>query len=176
MKYYYLINGKIMSSNEKMPEIPNFIAVNQYYATKLRFEYSDKYDVWKNSLQPCEISESEFEKVEKHILKSQNIFTSTPIEVTDIISDKNGVISFKEKDVIKLSYCKCLQRSLSKPINNDEYECFDCGKQVEEIEAVGWDIIYLKYITENPNYKEPFCMSITEWLKLNYNIPTPRNI
>jgi len=46
----------------------------------------------------------------------------------------------------------------------------------KDVEMESWDTIYLKYINENPNYKEPFCLSITEWLKLNYNTPTLRNI
>ena len=29
-------------------------------------------------------------------------------------------------------YCECSQRSLMKPINATEYECFDCGKEVKQ--------------------------------------------
>ena len=66
MKYYYIINGKIMSANEKMPSHISLFAN------------------WHSSLQPCEISESELEKVIKHYLQDCSM-SSNPIEVTDIV-------------------------------------------------------------------------------------------
>ena len=32
----------------------------------------------------------------------------------------------------RMVYCECTQRSLMKPINETEYECFDCGKEVKQ--------------------------------------------
>ena len=66
MKYYYLINNRIMSANEKMPSHISLFAN------------------WHSSLQPCEISESELEKVIKHYLQDCSM-SSNPIEVTDIV-------------------------------------------------------------------------------------------
>lgn len=73
MKYYYIINGKIMSANEKMPEI------NEQW-----HNYNSNLLKWSESLQPCEISESELEKVIKHYLQDCSM-SSNPIEVTDIV-------------------------------------------------------------------------------------------
>ena len=93
MKYYYLINGKIMSANEKMPSHISLFAN------------------WHSSLQPCEISESELEKVIKHYLQDCSM-SSNPIEVTDIVE-----LEWNKKYAV--------------------YELFfKQPKQVEEIEAV----------------------------------------
>lgn len=88
MKYYYLLNGKIMSANEKMPIRINFRTDTFKYV----------YDTWLNSLQPCEISESEFDKICKYF---KYWLSETPIEVTNIVSDNNGVISFKQPKQVK---------------------------------------------------------------------------
>lgn len=117
MKYYYLINGKIMSENEKMPVIKH-----EYYD----FE-SDMFN-WLNSLQPCEISESELCLILSNVSK---LDYDNPIEVTDIV---NASV------ICKVERC--------------DGECIECNhmairiafkhpKQVEEIEAVE-----LKYTTQ----------------------------
>lgn len=69
MKYYYLLNGKIMSANEKMPD-------NGF-----------DYTTWFYSLQPCEISESELEKIISELNNSRIIYPrkNELIEVTDMI-------------------------------------------------------------------------------------------
>ena len=68
MKHYYLINGKIMSANEKMPDNG--------------FDYTN----WFYSLQPCEISESELDKV-KDTIHIVDLVASNPIEVTEIVEE-----------------------------------------------------------------------------------------
>lgn len=72
-KHYYLINGKIMKGGE-MPNVmynhPN---------------YNDIMMTWKNSLQPCEISESELIKIRSEIA---DLLTDNPIEITDIVRVK----------------------------------------------------------------------------------------
>lgn len=116
MKYYYLLNGKIMSANEKMPENIGF---------KSGIGYESHYKQWLNGLQQCKISESELEKVVKHLNAHFGVVYSgksnnNPIEVTDIVeekdysssepnpmlffkqpSDNNGVITFKANKNMK---------------------------------------------------------------------------
>lgn len=102
MKYYYLINNRIMSANEKMPEI------NEQW-----HNYNSNLLKWSESLQPCEISESELDKIKLNVgLESYN----TPIEVTDIV--ESDTKWSKEQDCV-IDIVK-----------------FKQPKQVEEIEAV----------------------------------------
>lgn len=89
-----------MSADEKMP--PTRIAVNEEYAKSeaLKYHYQELYSRWKHNLQPCEISESEVDKVIENRLNLLSICQETyieskPIEVTDIVEDNNGVITFK---------------------------------------------------------------------------------
>lgn len=44
-------------------------------------------------------------------------------------------ISNLSNDFCKLNndYCKCVQRSITIPISDTEFECFDCGKEVKQI-------------------------------------------
>lgn len=81
-KHYYLKDNRIWMANEKMPDA-NY--------TENDYEYLLKK--WLYSLQPCEIGESELDKIKKHITY---MYDANPIEVTDIISDNNVVITFKE--------------------------------------------------------------------------------
>ncbi len=80
-----------MSANEKMPMIGIKRPLTDNY-------YKSIENDWLNSLQPCEISESELEKVKKKLVISGYVLSLDTIEVTDIISDNNGVITFKEKE------------------------------------------------------------------------------
>lgn len=77
---YYLINGKIMKGGE-MPKDNNSL-----------FQYN--FRIWNKKLQPCEISESELDKIYKYL----NIYSSdyNPIDVTNIIDEnsKSGLINF----------------------------------------------------------------------------------
>jgi hypothetical protein len=94
MKYYYLLNGKIMAANEKTPE-SNLDKFSKLIHPKVSVEYAD----WYSSLQPCEISESELEKIinsEEYLIAYKIAGMSNPIELSDIIYDNNGVITFKE--------------------------------------------------------------------------------
>lgn len=100
---YYLINGKVMKG-KKMPlhvysDHPN------WYDSKMYLNSKDYLD-WLSSLQPCEISESELDKVKNHLFK--DVFTEDTIDVTNIISDNNGVITFKEKEYKLEDYKKSL--------------------------------------------------------------------
>ena len=81
MKYYYLLNGKIMLANEKMPEL----RIVQHKDYNQKFEDSKFkmfYDKWFNALQPCEISESELCLILSNVTK---LDYDNPIEVTDIV-------------------------------------------------------------------------------------------
>ena len=115
-----MINGKIMSANEKMPEL----RIVQHKDYNQKFEDSKFkmfYNNWLNSLQPCEISESELCLILSNVTK---LDYDNPIEVTDIV---NASV------ICKVERC--------------DGECIECNhmairivfkqpKQVEEIEAV----------------------------------------
>lgn len=75
-QHYYLINGKIMSGNEKMPKLTMY---SPFYDSEIM--------IWKHSLQPCEISESELEKIISELNNSRIIYPrkNELIEVTDMI-------------------------------------------------------------------------------------------
>ena len=87
MKYYYLLNGKIMSANEKMPEL----RIVQHKDYNQKFEDSKFkmfYNNWLNSLQPCEISESELDNVKNYLCHNTKFEDFNPheqIEVTNIV-------------------------------------------------------------------------------------------
>lgn len=96
MKHYYLKDNRIWMANEKMPKEP-FVTTNDYdYAAFIGAEYNVELNNWHSSLQPCEISESELDKVikyKKHIFsignpnwdEKINDYLSNPIDVTDVI-------------------------------------------------------------------------------------------
>jgi hypothetical protein len=119
MKYYYLLNGKIMSANDKMPQGEDYVSLNPTHFNKLDFDIDAKQ--WLNSLQPCEISESELCLILSNVTK---LDYDNPIEVTDIV---NASV------ICKVERC--------------DGECIECNhmairivfkqpKQVEEIEAI----------------------------------------
>jgi len=83
-----------MAANEKTPE-SNLDKFSKLIHPKVSVEYAD----WYSSLQPCEISESELEKIinsEEYLIAYKIAGMSNPIELSDIIYDNNGVITFKE--------------------------------------------------------------------------------
>ena len=95
MKYYYLLNGKIMSANEKMPEL----RIVQHKDYNQKFEDSKFkmfYNNWLNSLQPCEISESELCLILSNVTK---LDYDNPIEVTDMIKEINDILYFFMKTI-----------------------------------------------------------------------------
>ena len=87
-----------MSANDKMPQGEDYVSLNPTHFNKLDFDIDAKQ--WLNSLQPCEISESELNKIYTHLsIVVTDVclrdYIKNQIEVTDIISDNNGVITFK---------------------------------------------------------------------------------
>jgi len=78
MKYYYLLNGKIMAANEKTSE-SNLDKFSKLIHPKVSVEYAD----WYSSLQPCEISDSELCLILSNVTK---LDYDNPIEVTDIVN------------------------------------------------------------------------------------------
>ena len=80
MKYYYLIDNKIMSALTKMPPNDPSYKHNEFHIK-----------VWLNSLQPCEISESELCLILSNVSK---LDYDNPIEVTDMIKEINDILYF----------------------------------------------------------------------------------
>ena len=133
MKYYYLINGKIMSANDKMPQGEDYVSLNPTHFNKLDFDIDAKQ--WLNSLQPCEISDSELCLILSNVTK---LDYDNPIEVTDIV---NASV------ICKVERC--------------DGECIECNhmairivfkhpKQVGETEAVDgiWDELFELFRTK----------------------------
>lgn len=92
MKHYYLINNKIMNGGE-MPKEENF--------KKWLYNTFDAYlYAWHSSLQPCEITDIELDKVSESLCVKYTVpninHIEEPIEVTDIVNDNDGVITFME--------------------------------------------------------------------------------
>lgn len=84
MEHYYLLNGTVNKGGE-MPEITN--------PNNDSLIYGDTYiRRWLSSLQPCDISESEFEKIKNKVYTFNNCHADNPIDVTDIVEE---------------IYCKC---------------------------------------------------------------------
>ena len=145
-----------MSANENMPEMSNF-PPNEFGKN----DYHDAKRNWLNSLQPCEISESELCLILSNVTK---LDYDNPIEVTDIV---NASV------ICKVERC--------------DGECIECNhmairivfkqpKQVEEIEAVAG------YVAFNVNGIISGIYSNLEWLKEDYpksgyyKLTTLRNI
>lgn len=168
MKYYYLLNGKIMSANEKMPI---------YDDEKNRYSYDALCVIWHKQLQPCEISESELDKINKFIRAEYN--DDYPIEVTEIVEEKT-IKFFGGNYMSKCIECKnhflgdkrwficenCCNKSrvlFKQPKQVESNKCPTCSgevsiiggntkfmvaKQVEEIEAVDSYETQLKLLRE----------------------------
>lgn len=79
-----------MSANEKMPR-----QANKYVYIGI------DYINWKNSLQSCDISDSELDKIAWAVTEPLDSI----IDVTNLISDNNGVITFKEKQINTCPTC-----------------------------------------------------------------------
>lgn len=96
---YYLIEGKIMKGTK-----------NPY-----KTNYTEMHDVicfnrWLSSLQPCEISESELEKIKNKVYKFNNCHVDNPIEVTDIVeSEITRVVCIDCPNVKNSKSPKCIE-------------------------------------------------------------------
>jgi hypothetical protein len=117
-KHYYLINGKVMKGGE-MPEITN--------PNNDSLIYGDTYiRRWLSSLQPCDISESEFYKIHDYLIENipfKNSDISNPIDITDIVKEKDGKIYFKQPTEKQVeSECEAVELN----IKLTEY-CHKCG-------------------------------------------------
>ena len=110
MKYYYLINGKIMAANEKMPEI------NEQW-----HNYNSNLLKWSESLQPCEISESELDNVKNYLCHNTKFEDFNPHEQIEVTN------------IVRLEEIKTITKSGT---ITDYQLFFKQPKQVEEIEAV----------------------------------------
>lgn len=81
MKYYYLISGKLYWANSEMPKLTMY---SPFYDSEIM--------ILKDSLQPCEITERDLNRI---INRFKTFDYSNPISVTDLVNDENGVITFK---------------------------------------------------------------------------------
>jgi len=97
--HYYLIGGEIKKGKQK-PHGEDYVALNPTHFNKLDFDIDT--NKWLNSLQPCSITDGELCKIKSYLAANtdtpfdlDNHFTCT-IEVTDIITDNDGVVTFRE--------------------------------------------------------------------------------
>lgn len=93
-KHYYLINGTVKVSDSKMPVGEDYVSIKPTFFNKTWFESDTKE--WLSSLQPCEIDESELEKIKNKVYTFDNCKADNPIEITDIVEEKDGKIFFKQ--------------------------------------------------------------------------------
>lgn len=56
---------------------------------------------WKDSLQPCEISESELDKVKNKVYTFENCKADNPIDVTDIVVEMESVSNIESYIIFK---------------------------------------------------------------------------
>ena len=142
-----------MSANEKMPIITN--------PNNDSLIYGDTYiKIWHNSLQQCEIIESEFEKIGRYLRVDKGYIVITknepPIEVTDIV-----YVSYDSKNDI------------------DVIEFKEQPKQVEEIEAVDEMFLDLQEFTKEfvkIHEQAPHPFDVYFWIKENNKYTITRNI
>lgn len=78
-----------------MPDRNDELYISSWHKFKSDL-YDTHYHNWLSSLQPCEISESELDKISNYLKTLPCGFVSNPIDVTDIVKDNNGVITFKQ--------------------------------------------------------------------------------
>lgn len=96
---YYLINNKIMKGGE-MPKTHDLMRLNDEFR-----KVEDKiYNDWLSSLQPCEIDWNHLHHIEMYLTNNMSSYIdfSNPIDVTDIVEDNNGVITFKQPKNIQI--------------------------------------------------------------------------
>ena len=75
-----------MSANDKMPQGEDYVSLNPTHFNKLDFDIDAKQ--WLNSLQPCEISDSELDNVKNYLCHNTKFEDFNPheqIEVTNIV-------------------------------------------------------------------------------------------
>ena len=77
MKYYYFENGKVWLSYNKIPDEKGIDHQTQYPSNYHEIKN------WINSLQPCDIDESELKKIKEHLMF---YIGEPPIDITDIVS------------------------------------------------------------------------------------------
>ena len=113
MKYYYLLNGKIMSANEKVPD-------KDTYKTH-HLDYKVDWTIWHNSLKQCEISESELDNVKNYLCHNTKFEDFNPHEQIEVTN------------IVRLEEIKTITKSGT---ITDHQLFFKQPKQVEEIEDV----------------------------------------
>lgn len=86
--HYYLLNGTVKKGSKILDKTKKWTGF--IYDT-----YDEYYKAWLSSLQPCEIDESELDKVKNYPAMSV-LNISNPIDITDIILEKDGKIYFKQ--------------------------------------------------------------------------------
>jgi hypothetical protein len=94
-----------------------------FYDTDAFINISRRFRI---SLQPCDISESEFYKIHDYLIENipfKNSDISNPIDITDIVKEKDGKIYFKQPTEKQVeSECEAVELN----IKLTEY-CHKCG-------------------------------------------------
>jgi len=140
-----------MLANEKMPK------------TDFNFIITD----WHNSLQPCEISESELLKIHNYLFTKKSIDSHTgdgvnPIEVTDIVDEKE--IRTETKSGSWIDYELCF-----KPKQAEEIEAVELKYTTQEmIDAVNYGF---QYAHESQNHTGDVPLgNILQWIMYKRNL------
>lgn len=151
--YYYIMlhNGKLNLMNTAS-EIPKRI-ISEGKVTKLDDKYSHMYSDWIKSFKPCEIKESEFDKITRYLLDNPKRWASSihvsfydeaikkPIEVTDIIEEKSQIFTADE-DLISITFKQPIEFNEDKNIlleiagakhANNLYDKYDHSRMEMEV-------------------------------------------
>lgn len=148
--YYYFPNGRLMKSITKIPDKSKYV--------EPFIIYNEDYNYWYVSLKNCDINETEVDKMFRYLgtktmfgtdFRAHQYSLGKPIEVTDILVDNNGVITFKRpKDihVIIVDEPKPHQAML---LESDKYHghTLEYWKNNAEENYITTPISVLKYIT-----------------------------
>lgn len=121
MKHYYLINGTVKASDSKMPDDENKII------------RAFNIDIWKNRLKPCDIDESELEKIKNKVYTFDNCKADNQIDITDIT------------DIIEEIGCECgcnesfikFKQPTEKQVESDAVELFKVDGELKLIHRYG---------------------------------------
>lgn len=105
--HYYLINGTVKKGGE-MPDGQDYMQTRRISFDELEDYFdNESYDFdkkrWLSSLQPCEISETLMSDLTNYLRDFEmGIYSPKPTNISDLVYDNNGVITFKQPQKIQI--------------------------------------------------------------------------
>jgi hypothetical protein len=121
--HYYLIGNEIKKGG--------LIPKHEDYDDMFSYRYAKR--IYIESLQPCSITDIELDKLKNHIKAAKK---GEPIEVTDIITDNNGVVTFREVEESDEMDSDNLILTELKKLLGSEFEYHTRSWNIEDIEVL----------------------------------------